>query len=867
MSLKEALNNSELPPAVDGRPANQARKGLIRRSRVRTCAGLGVDWQVQDGLVQTFLSFDPAPLEAWFASRGWQVLPFQREVWAAWAAGESGLLYAPTGAGKTLAVWGGPLLAAQARRRAHGRSGALGPLRVLWITPLRALATDTHASLIESARGLGLELAILRRTGDSGSAERARLKRGECDVLVTTPESLALQLTYADAGDRFAAVEAIIVDEWHELLGTKRGVLLELTLARIRALAAAARPRVWGLSATLGNVDEALRVLLGPGTPGRLIAGAVEKPIHIETLLPDAATRFPWAGHIGLAQLPRVLDAITAATSTLVFTNTRAQAEIWHQALAAVWPDAPEMLALHHGSLDGKLRHAVERGLAEGRIKCVVATSSLDLGVDFGAVEQVIQIGSPRGVARLMQRAGRSRHRPFEPCRVLMVPTHNLELVEIAAARRAIAAGTIEARRPLIAPVDVLAQHLATLATGAGFTREQAFNEVRRTHAYAGIDETFFDAALLLVTRGGRALGAYPDYQRVVETDGVYRIASPRIALRQRLSVGTIVADGQLRLKFERGADLGSIEESFIARLAPGDRFVFGGRVVELVRVRDTTAWVRRASGGGTVPRWMGGKMPLSTELAAATRALIVDREAGEPEMRHARPMLDVQAALSHLPAADEVLVESIRARDGCHVFIYPFAGRLAHEALGALIALRVARDLPGGYSFAVNDYGLVLSAPRLPAVDAAALARWLDPNGVAADLAATINQAELARRQFREVARVAGLIDPGTPARGKSFKQLTQSCTVLYDVLADHEPEHPLVVQARREALAGAFDAACVVATLVAIAEARLVLRTPARLTPFAFPLWAEGIRGHLSNEDWRERVERMAARLERAA
>lgn len=810
---------------------------------------------------------DTAPLEAWFAARGWRVLPFQRDAWSAWAEGASGLVHAPTGAGKTLAVWGGPLLAALARQRSGPPRGRARPLRVLWVTPLRALAADTHASLVESARGLGVALAILRRTGDSGSAERARVRRGECDVLVTTPESLALQLTHADAGERFAAVEAIIVDEWHELLGSKRGVLLELTLARIRRLAAAARPRLWGLSATLGNLDEAMRVLLGPDTPGRLIAGAVDKPIEIRTLLPDAPARFPWAGHLGLSQLPRVLDAVTAAASTLVFTNTRAQAELWHQALAAVWPHAPETLALHHGSLDARLRGAIERGLAEGRMRCVVATSSLDLGVDFGAVEQVIQVGSPRGIARLMQRAGRSRHRPGEPCRVLMVPTHNLELVEIAAARRAIAAGTIEARRPLRAPPDVLAQHLATLATGAGFTRADVLGEVRRTHAYAALSEAEFDAALALVTRGGRALHAYPDFRRVVDSGGVYRIANARAALRQRLSVGTIVADGALRVKFLRGADLGHIEESFIARLTPGDRFVFAGRVVELARVHDQTAWVRRASGGGTVPRWMGGRMPLSTELAAGTRALVADPSGDEPELRHARPMLALQAGLSHLPQSAETLVERIDARDGAHLFVYPFAGRLAHEALGALLALRVARERPGGYSVAVNDYGLVLSARALPAVDADALARWLAAVDVAADLAATINQTELARRQFREVARIAGLIDQGPPGRNKSLKQLTQSSTLLYDVLAEHEPDHPLVAQARREALAGAFDAAAVAALLAAIARTRLVLRNPPRLTPLAFPLWAEGIRAHLSTEDWRARVARMAARLEQAA
>jgi ATP-dependent Lhr-like helicase len=814
---------------------------------------------------------DPARarLEGWFTARGWTPAPFQREAWSRFSSGESGLIHAPTGSGKTLAAWGGPVLAALARGAASPRRGPR-PLRAIWITPLRALAADTHGALQALSDGVGLGWKILRRTGDSGSGERARLARGEADALVTTPESLSLLLSYADARERFAGLEAVIVDEWHELMASKRGVLLELALSHLRALREgdAAPLCTWGISATLGNLAQALAVLTGPHGGGALVHADTAREVVVESLLPPETQRFPWAGHLGLVQLPQVLDAIGRVRSTLLFTNTRAQAELWHQALSAVWTDDPATLALHHGSLDRALRAQVEDGLRAGTLRCVVATSSLDLGVDFAAVDQVVQVGSPKGVARLLQRAGRSRHRPGEASRILCVPTHNLELVEIAAARRVVATRQLESRVPLEGCLDVLAQHLATLATGAGIDEAQALREARDTHAFRTLSDADWQATLQLVEQGGATLGAYPDFRKVVRApDGRLLIASRAAALRQRLSVGTIVSDGQVAVRWLQGGALGTIEESFVARLAPGDRFLFAGRTLELVRMKELTAYVRSARGKpGGVPRWMGGRMPLSTELAAATQALLAEANPPEPEMRLARPMLAAQRALSCVPSPAELLVEVVRARDGEHLFVYPFAGRHAHEGLAALLAYRLARLGPASFSFAVNDYGLVVGGRALPALDASSMRLLLSPDTLAEDLAGSLNLAELARRQFREVARVAGLVFQGLPGRSKSMRQLTASSTLLYDVLAEHEPGHVLLRQARDEVLRGQLEFARLEAALRESQSRTLRFERPERLTPFGFPLWAESIRGQLSSEDWQDRVRRMAERLEAA-
>ncbi|MET0231966.1 MAG: ligase-associated DNA damage response DEXH box helicase, partial [Rhodanobacteraceae bacterium] len=644
------------------------------------------------------------PLDAWFASRGWTPAPFQREVWRRYRRGESGLLVTPTGSGKTLAVFGGPLLATLRAPRA--RKSTSPRLRVLWITPLRALAADTVRALREPIAALGVGWQVAMRTGDASARDKRLARAGKTDVLVATPESLSLLLSYPDTAPHFAALEAIVVDEWHELLASKRGVLLQLSLARVRAIAPAAR--TWGLSATIGNLDEARDALLPRGAEAAIVRAAKPRSLTLETLLPDAGERFPWAGHIGLRQLARVAEAVHAAKTSLVFTNTRAQAELWHRALQATWRYPAETLALHHGSLDPALRAAAENGLRDGSVRCVVATSSLDLGVDFPAVDQVIQIGSPKGMARLLQRAGRARHRPGEAGHVVCVPTHALEIVEYAAARRALVAGRIEARPVPTLALDVLAQHCVTLALGGGFDADALYDQVRATYSFAALTHGQWRAVLEFVVQGGAALDQYPEYRRVVrDDDGIYRVHDRRVAFRHRLSIGTIASDGHVAVKYLRGGALGSVEESFVARLRPRDRFQFAGKTLELVRLEDMTAYVRIAKRlDGVVPRWQGGRMPLSSELGREVAATLADPP-DVAEMHAVAPLLALQRKLSALPSRDTLLAEQVRTREGSHLFLYPFAGRIVHEGLAALLALRWGRRAPNTFAFAVNDYGL----------------------------------------------------------------------------------------------------------------------------------------------------------------
>lgn len=801
-----------------------------------------------------------ALLETWFASRGWQVQHFQREVWNAWREGRSGLLHAPTGSGKTLAAWGAALLHAhvQPQKRA-------ARLRLLWITPLRALASDTVENLRAPMQALGFDWEIAMRTGDAGSRDRRLARQGKADVVVTTPESLALMLSYPDMAPLLAGLDGVIVDEWHELLGNKRGALLQLSLARVRALAPSLR--TWGLSATLGNLDEALAALAPHDPRALLVRGAMPRGIALTTVLPLDVERFAWAGHLGLKHLPEVLDAILSAGSTLLFTNTRAQAELWHQALLAVWPDAPGQLALHHGSLDRKLRREAEDAVRAGSLRCVVATSSFDLGVDFAAVDQVIQIGSAKGVARLLQRAGRSGHRPGAASRLLCVPTHALELAEFAAARYALAQGLIEPRPSPRLSLDVLAQHLVTRALGGGFEADEALREARSTFAFAELGDDEWNEVLDFIVHGGGPLQHYPEYRRVERgDDGVHRVPDRRVALRHRLSIGTIVGDGAMRVKFLSGGELGTVEETFIGRLRPGDRFLFAGRCLKLVAVKDMTAMVRLAHApSASVPRWMGGRMPLSNELAEATRRLLAAPDDASTEMRALAPLLALQARVSALPGPDDCLVEEVRYRGRQGLFVFAFGGRIVHEALAAVAAMRWSRIAPNSISYATNDYGFVLSPASAQPVDDTSVAMLLARDGFEEDLAASLNLGEMARRQFREIARIAGLLSPSLPGRAaRSLRQLQASGGLLFDVLQRHDPEHVLLRQARRDAFQQQLDAHRLFALLDALSRRRLVLRHLAHPSPLAFPLWAERLRGAVSNEDWKTRVARAAAQLE---
>lgn len=818
-------------------------------------------------------------LQRWFAAKAWRPFPFQREAVAAARRGESGLIHAPTGVGKTLAAW---LPAIDTWLAAHPREADWpappAPLRVLWLTPLRALSHDTVRALGEVVTELGLPWTVEGRTGDTSSASKARQRQRFPTALVTTPESLSLLLTHADTAAAFASLAVVIVDEWHELMGTKRGVQTELALARLRRWAPGLQ--TWGLSATLGNLAEAMETLLGDAAAtGRLITGAPPKRIEIETVVPASMERFPWSGHIGLKLLPEVVKAIEQARTTLVFTNVRSQTEIWYRALLAARPDWEAMLGIHHGSLDRAERERAEHGLRTGALRAVVCTSSLDLGVDFAPVDQVIQIGGPKGVARLLQRAGRSGHAPGRVSRILCVPAQALELVEYAAARKALAHGRVEPRRPLDAPLDVLAQHLVTVGLGGGFVPAELRAEVRRTRAYRDLGDDAFAWTLEFVMRGGHSLRAYPEFSRVTEQDGRCVVTSPQIARLHRMSVGTIASDAAMAVRFLNGHRLGTVEESFAARLKPGQHFVFGGRVLKLVRVHDMTAVVRPATrSSGVVPQWEGSRSPLSSLLADEVRqeleAVTQGPRAGTgnssdstAELRAVTPILAIQAQWSRVPQADELLIERTETREGTHWFVFPFGGRLAHEGLGSLLAHRIARRQPVTLTLAVNDYGLELLPAQPLDFDEAGWRALLSPEGLLDDLLGCLNATELARRQFREIARVAGLVFPGYPGAGKSTRQVQASSGLFFDVFRQYEPGHLLLEQARREVLEQQLEVTRLRHLLEQAGRQRLLLQRPARLTPLGFPLWAEMIRGQVSSEPWLDRVRRMAAQLEQEA
>ncbi|GGZ57905.1 DNA ligase-associated DEXH box helicase [Lysobacter xinjiangensis] len=866
--------------AVARRKADAEARAARERARAEAAAFIdpiaALEGALPDAAPRGARSARRKPVDArdvlvdWFAKRGWSPAPFQQDVWARYLRGESGLLHTPTGSGKTLAAFGGPLIEAIADRGTGSTTTARRAtpdreLKLLWITPLRALAADTLRALREPADGLGLDWEIGLRTGDASARDKRMARDGKLDALVTTPESLALLLSYPDAAERLGRLRAIVVDEWHELLGTKRGVLLQLCLARLRTLSP--RLRIWGLSATLGNLDEARDVLLPHVPHAEVVSGAAPRPMTLETLLPDENERFPWAGHLGLAQLSRVAERIFQARTSLLFTNTRAFAELWHQALGAVWPEDPSTLALHHGSLDPTIRSDVEGGLRDGSVRCVIATSSLDLGVDFPAVDQVFQLGSPKGTARLLQRAGRAKHRPGESGHVVCVPTHMLELVEFAAVRDAIGAGEVEARRPPRLSLDVLAQHCVTLALGGGFDADQLLGEVRGTHAFAGLADEAWQSVLDFIVQGGRALEHYPDFHRVIRNgDGRYVVEDRRVASRHRLSIGTITSEGSVAVKLMRGGTLGSVEEGFIARLKPGDRFLFSGRMLQLVRMEAMTALVKRVPpGDGQVPQWTGIRQPLSMELAARVENLLA-RPVDVPEMRAVAGLLALQSRLSSLPQPGRLLVEWTKTREGPQLFVFPFAGRLANEGLAALVSLRWGRLAPNTFGYAANDYGFVLKPSNTVSPEPGLLHALMSPERLFEDLRESLNLGELARRQFREIARIAGLLPPTVPGRPqKSMRQLQASSGLLYDVLQRYDPDHMLLELAEREVFAGQLEVQRLQRVLDDCARREVMLLRPRGLTPLSFPLWAEGLRGQLSTEDWKTRVQRAASQLEK--
>ena len=800
------------------------------------------------------------PIQEWFKYQGWTPLPFQTHTWEAHLKGQSGLIQVPTGSGKTFAAVMGPI--AQMLADDADRKG----IRLLYLTPLRALSRDLALAIRAPIETMNWPLRVGIRNGDSKSSERTKQLKTPPEILVTTPESLTLLLSNPKAEELFKNLDTVILDEWHELMGSKRGSQTELCLSWLRQHREALQ--TWAISATIGNLDQAAQHALGTKHQPVIIGGAPARTTDIRSIFPETIDGFPWAGHLGLRMYEELVAVLNPSISTLLFTNTRNQSERWHQCLRFACPEMEGALALHHSAIDRQERESIESAVKAGDIRWVVCTSSLDLGVDFQPVEQVVQIGSPKNLARLLQRAGRSAHIPGGTSKVLFMPTNALELLELSAVRRGLEEGLVEQRKPPNAPLDVLLQHLTSLACGPGFNPEQTLSAVKTCTSYANLSQEDWDWCLMFLKEGGECLGAYPRYKKLEWNSETkrYHIREKTIARLHRFNVGTITAAPSITVRFIRGAVLGHVEETFISQLKPKDVFFFSGRQLEFIRLREMTAYVKVSTKKSrTVPAWAGGQMALSDLLTHHLRQEI-DRarrnDLDTPELKALKPLFDRQQDLSVLPKTHQLLIETCQTREGSHLFAYPFEGRFVHEGIGFLWASRLTKINRGTITVSVNDYGFELLAPR--SYPMAELIEnhsdhLLDRENLEGDLQNALNLSELQRRRFRAIAQIAGLMNRGFPGSSKSTGQLQISASLLFDVFRRHEPSNRLLQQAYQEVMHDQLELSRLDKALTRAADQEwLHVQTP-RPGPLAFPLLVERLNSRMSNETVLERVMRM--------
>lgn len=820
----------------------------------------------------------PTILTDWLQQENKTPFAYQLQTWEAFLKGQSGIINAPTGSGKTLAAFLGVLLKHLRDNPATYQQPVTG-LQLIWISPLRSLAKDIARALTETLASIGIPWTVAIRNGDTETNERNRQKKNAPNVLITTPESLHLLLAQKGYPAFFETLQWFIVDEWHELLGSKRGVQVELAVARLYQLATEkatekqkkARFQVWGISATIGNLAEAKEVLLSPlNNAAIIIKSDIQKQIRVQSIFPDTLEKYPWAGHLGIKLAHKVESIIRSHKSTLIFINTRGMSETWYQTLLELFPDLAGTLALHHGSIDQPIRIWVEEALHAGKLQAVVCTASLDLGVDFRPVEAVIQVGSPKGVGRFLQRAGRSGHQPNAESVAWFLPTHTLELLEASALKEGISTGIIESRQPHILSFDVLIQFLGTLAVSEGFEPSNALPMIRSTHAFRDMSETEWQAVLQFLTEGGQALRQYDEYQKVQKDEqGIYRIASRKMAMRHRLQIGTIVSDAMMKVKLLQGGMVGVIEEWFISRLNPGDVFTLGGRKLELVSIKEMTAYVRKSNApNAIVPSWMGGRMPLSTNLGALLRqklndVRLPDSAATDPELQALKPLFDLQAQLSQVPGVNELLIEHIETKDGFHLFVYPFEGRLVHEAMAALLAYRISRITPITFSMAMNDYGFELLSDQPIPVDDSNVYELFSADNLLTDIQRSLNATEMARRTFRDIAVIGGLLFQGMPGEPVKQRHLQSSASLLFDVFREYDPDNILLRQAYREVLENQMEETRLRNMLERIQQSNIVIKFPTQLTPFCFPIKVDSLRETLSSEKLEDRVRRLQQQL----
>ncbi len=824
-------------------------------------------------------------IQEWYRQKNWHQFPFQREMEAAYLGGYSGLLNAPTGSGKTFALFL-PFLADFINKHPDYKTRQNNGLQMLWITPLRALTNDIKKAMQEVCDDLQIPWKIATRTGDTPAGEKQALKKKLPEVLLTTPESLHLMLAQKEYPKIFQSLQVLVVDEWHELLGTKRGVQVELGLSKLKALSLESKVlsqsskdselktpdlglKIWGISATIGNLEQAADVLLGNDFPRdrvKMVHANVDKKLVIKSIIPENIENYSWSGHIGLTLLPQVMDIVAKSKTTLIFTNTRSQSEIWYHAILDNYPEYAGIMAMHHGSLDNELRNWVEQALHAEALKLVVCTSSLDIGVDFRPVDTVVQVGSPKGVARFMQRAGRSGHHPGAVSLAYFVPTHSLELLEGAALKQAIKQGIFESRDPMLLTMDVLIQYMVTLAVSDGFRADELYKEVTTTYAFADLSRGEFNQLLDFITNGGKTLAQYDEFLKVEVENGLYKVNNRRVAMRHRLSIGTITSDLSVRVKWLSGGSLGTIEESFISKLKPGNTFWFAGRSLEFVRVKEMTAYVRKSTAKkGMIPSWSGGRMPLSSQLSAVFRDKLDEVAHGieqDEEVIALKPLFNLQEELSHLPQSHEFLIESFKSREGHHLLFYPFEGRLVHEGMASLLAYRISRIKPASFSIAMNDYGFeLLTDEDVPIEQVLEDAAFFSIDNLLEDIQHSLNANEMARRRFRDIAHIGGLVFTGYPGQPVKNRHLQASSSLLFEVFSEYEPDNLLVRQAYNEALAFQLEEFRLRAALQRIGGQTIILKTIDRPTPFAFPIMVDSLgRERLTTESLEDRIAKMA-------
>ena len=796
----------------------------------------------------------------WFGEQGWRPQAFQKECWKAYAQGLNGMLHAPTGTGKTFALWGGIL-----QEAFHIKKHPTG-VQALWLTPLRALAVEIQQATQRMTTDLIPDLRVALRTGDTSQSERAKLKRRPSFGLVTTPESLHVLLSTKDHQKQFKYLKVIVVDEWHELLGTKRGVQVELALAYLRSFLTDLK--VWGISATLGNKDLARKILLGPLENYTTVNADISKKIKVKSILPKKMESFPWRGHLGIHLLPQVLKLVQKNKTTLIFTNTRAQCEIWFHRLLDADPNLAGNMAMHHGSIDKKLRLWVEKALREEQLKVVVCTSSLDLGVDFSPVENCVQIGSPKGVGRFIQRAGRSGHEPKARSIIYFLPTHAMELIESVALQRGIEKKQIEDRLPYINTYDVLLQFLMTLAVGSGFHPKKLFLIIQKTFCFQTLDIKRWQWMINFMIKGSQSLEHYDEYKKVnVLEDGSLKVVNKGIAMRHRLSMGTIVSDANLKVRFEKGGYLGTVEEWFVAKLKPGDVFTFSGRNLELIRMYKMEVIVRKSkSKKSRIPAWMGGRMSFSANLSdLLKKTLFEDRDKDTPEFHSLAPVFYQQQKESIVPRPHQFLIERFETKEGFHTIFYPFEGYVIHEALASLMAFRISLLSPITFSMSFNDYGFELLSDQ-----AFSKENFLDNNLLTMehlheDLERSINVSEMARRRFRDIAVISGLVFQGFHNKPIKAKHLQSSSQLFYDVFKEYEPDNLLYQQALEETFDHGMERGRMTQVFENIQKQNIVWRDCSQPTPFSFPLITDRIRSKLSSESVEDRIKKMYLQLEK--